>query len=93
MEQALLADLRDVRLKDASLVGGKNANLGELIEAGVSVPAGFAVTTMAYSRLLETHALKEEIANILSSIDSSNIQSLQQSRIRHCWDGNRRTLL
>jgi len=77
MEQALLADLRDVRLKDASLVGGKNANLGELIEAGVSVPAGFAVTTMAYSRLLETHALKEEIANILSSIDSSNIQSLQ----------------
>ena len=77
MEEAILADLKNVRLKDASFVGGKNANLGELIGAGVSVPAGFAITTMAYSRLLETDTLKEKIANILSSIDLSKIESLQ----------------
>ena len=30
------------------LVGGKAANLGELIAAGLPVPAGFCVTTEAY---------------------------------------------
>ncbi len=32
-------------------VGGKAANLGELIRAGFSVPAGFCVTTAAYVRM------------------------------------------
>ena len=32
-------------------VGGKAANLGELIRAGFSVPAGFCVTTAAYARV------------------------------------------
>jgi hypothetical protein len=31
------------------VVGGKAANLGELIHAGFSVPAGFCVTTAAYA--------------------------------------------
>jgi rifampicin phosphotransferase len=38
-----LADCRD-----PSLVGGKAANLGELIRAGFSVPDGFAITTHAF---------------------------------------------
>src|SRR6266567_419014 len=32
-------------------VGGKAANLGELIRAGFSVPAGFCITTAAYARV------------------------------------------
>src|SRR5436305_14997694 len=31
------------------MVGGKAANLGELIRAGFSVPVGFCVTTAAYA--------------------------------------------
>ncbi|MEM2990533.1 MAG: PEP/pyruvate-binding domain-containing protein [Halobacteria archaeon] len=30
--------------EDIPLVGGKNANLGELIKAGIPVPPGFAIT-------------------------------------------------
>ncbi|SDN21757.1 PEP/pyruvate-binding domain-containing protein [Allokutzneria albata] len=35
------------------LVGGKAANLGELINAGIPVPPGFCVTTDAYRRMIE----------------------------------------
>ncbi|MCP3799297.1 PEP-utilizing enzyme [Allokutzneria sp. A3M-2-11 16] len=35
------------------LVGGKAANLGELINAGIPVPPGFCVTTDAYRRMVE----------------------------------------
>ena len=34
---------------DAGTVGGKAASLGELARAGVSVPAGFAITTEAFT--------------------------------------------
>ena len=43
-----LADCHDV-----ALVGGKAVGLGELMRAGLPVPAGFAVTTDAYRRVLE----------------------------------------
>jgi pyruvate,water dikinase len=34
-------------LNSISLVGGKNASLGELLKAGIPVPPGFALTTEA----------------------------------------------
>ncbi len=37
-----------VRLADAPSVGGKGANLGELVAAGLPVPPGFVVTAEAY---------------------------------------------
>ena len=41
----------DLRKDDIPLVGGKNANLGEMISAGIPVPPGFAVTASAYKVL------------------------------------------
>ncbi|MCX6498676.1 MAG: phosphoenolpyruvate synthase, partial [Arthrobacter sp.] len=38
-------------------VGGKAANLGELIRAGLPVPAGFCLTTLAYRRATSTAGL------------------------------------
>lgn len=61
-DQISLADLPDV--------GGKNANLGELIrlaESGViRVPGGFAVTASAYQQFLKENALEGRIKKILS---------------------------
>ncbi len=34
-------------------VGGKNANLGEMINQGFAVPEGFAISVQAYQRVLE----------------------------------------
>jgi phosphohistidine swiveling domain-containing protein len=46
------------------LVGGKAANLGELIAAGLPVPAGFCVTTEAYRDM----ATAPELAEILDRL-------------------------
>ncbi|MCW5950840.1 MAG: phosphoenolpyruvate synthase [Propionibacteriaceae bacterium] len=42
--------LEQVSAADLALVGGKAANLGELIRAGFEVPCGFVVTTQGYHR-------------------------------------------
>jgi pyruvate,water dikinase len=38
----------DVGIGDVASVGGKGANLGELLRAGIRVPEGFVVTTAAF---------------------------------------------
>ncbi|MEM2281227.1 MAG: PEP/pyruvate-binding domain-containing protein, partial [Candidatus Bathyarchaeia archaeon] len=43
----------NLRKSDIPLVGGKNANLGEMMNAGIPVPPGFAVTANAYRRFIE----------------------------------------
>ncbi|MBW2624534.1 MAG: phenylphosphate synthase subunit beta, partial [Deltaproteobacteria bacterium] len=35
------------------LVGGKNANLGEMVNAGIRVPPGFAVTSKAFQQYMD----------------------------------------
>ena len=37
---------------DVAVAGGKGANLGELVRAGIDVPPGFVVTTAAYRRVV-----------------------------------------
>ena len=44
----LVVDLADLSADRIAEVGGKAANLGELIAAGFDVPPGFCVTTVAY---------------------------------------------
>jgi pyruvate,water dikinase len=49
-------DLSEIRAKDAWMVGGKMANLGEIRNGlGLPTPPGFAVTAEAYQSILRTH--------------------------------------
>lgn len=67
--------------KDIPLVGGKGANLGEMINHGFPVPNGFAVTVAAYDHFIATNNLKKRIDDILSGIDvNDNTQLLSASR-------------
>ena len=45
----LILDFSKLNKNSLSLVGGKNASLGEMINAGIRVPPGFAVTTNSYA--------------------------------------------
>jgi pyruvate,water dikinase len=47
----LTLSLAEVGRDAVALVGGKGANLGELIRAGFQVPEGFCVTTAAYAQV------------------------------------------
>lgn len=57
------------------LVGGKNASLGELLNADIPVPPGFAITTKAYSRFLEQGNIKEQIIDYLNGVTADDVES------------------
>ena len=63
----------DISSADHARVGGKCASLGEMTQAGVAVPPGFAVTTDAYQAMLDHHGLRAEIERHLASIGSDDI--------------------
>src|SRR4030066_407990 len=47
--------------KDVPLIGGKGANLAELISAGFPVPEPFFITSEAYQEFLKSNDLRSEI--------------------------------
>ncbi len=53
------------------IVGGKGANLGEMVRIGIPVPPGFVVTAQAYRYFLEVTGLKDKIKKILEDIVKS----------------------
>ena len=57
-DSPLIRDLAHLSSADLSAVGGKAANLGELIRAGFDVPPGFCVTTEAYRRAVRGTAVE-----------------------------------
>ncbi|MCX2715584.1 phosphoenolpyruvate synthase [Mycolicibacterium sp. J2] len=70
---ALVRSLADIRLVDADQAGGKGANLGELIAAGLPVPPGFVVTCDAYRSSMRAGGVDAELAALhheaLGSVD------------------------
>jgi pyruvate,water dikinase len=75
-----IAWFRDIRLKDLPLVGGKNASLGELYgelsEAGVRVPNGFAITGEAYAALLTESDLRPRVERLLKGVSGEDVAAL-----------------
>ena len=78
----------DISPEEHSLVGGKCASLCEMTQAGVKVPPGFAVTTHAFSAMLDQSGLGLEIAHMLSGIDAGDVDSVDRAsqaiRIHFC---------
>jgi phosphoenolpyruvate synthase/pyruvate phosphate dikinase len=60
----LLLDIRKLGKDDVALAGGKGASLGEIMKAGISVPAGFVILSTAFDNFLETTHLNVEIDSI-----------------------------
>jgi len=69
---------------DIPLVGGKGANLGELVQHKIAVPPGFCVTSDAYKDFILMSNLSDDIAAIIGSIQFEDTTDLQikSSRIR-----------
>ncbi|UCG36024.1 MAG: phosphoenolpyruvate synthase [Candidatus Bathyarchaeota archaeon] len=51
--------------KDIPLVGGKNANLGEMTRAKIPVPLGFAFTAQMYQKFITETGISENIYRII----------------------------
>ncbi len=79
---------------DVGRVGGKNASLGEMIQAlaprGIAVPPGFATTADAYWRYIAENDLQETIAHALGAYDAGTVPLAQTgSAIRSAVLGGR----
>jgi len=80
----LTRPLTSLRSGDRPSVGGKAAGLGELAAAGLPVPAGFAVTTEAFSHALEAldpgGAIPRQIGQLPAADASAIAQACTQVR-------------
>ncbi len=65
-EKELVLWFEDVRNIDVSIVGGKNASLGEMIYSGLPVPPGFAVTAFSYERYIQEKNIAEQIYKLIT---------------------------
>jgi len=61
MKEDLVIWFENLRRDDIPLVGGKNANLGEMMNAGIPVPQGFAITAYSYKKFIEETGIAEKI--------------------------------
>lgn len=72
--------LEEIGLADLSLVGGKNASLGEMYQKlkpkGVNIPDGFAITADGYWRFIKHNKLQPQLKNILRGLNLKNIKSI-----------------
>lgn len=64
----LVSWFETLRVTDIPVVGGKNASLGEMIEAGLPVPPGFAITAYSYEKFIEETLLVEKIYKVITEI-------------------------
>jgi pyruvate,water dikinase len=82
---------KEISKNDIPLVGGKNANLGEMYQnltnatsstfpdEKIKVPYGFAVTAYAYTYFIEKSKLDAKIRSVLEGLDTGNIHALEKA--------------
>ena len=69
--------LEEIDADSIPLVGGKGANLGELVRAKLPVPMAFCVNTLAYRRLIEASSLLAPILRVLEGLDYDDAADIE----------------
>ncbi|ABK15404.1 MAG: phosphoenolpyruvate synthase [Methanothrix sp.] len=78
---AIVVWLEEVGREDIPVVGGKGASLGEMINIGIPVPGGFAVTAQAFRQFLERAGIAKELFDSLN-VDVNNPEELLKAEAR-----------
>lgn len=73
----VIAWFEEITKNDLNIAGGKGANLGEMVHAGIPVPPGFVVTATAYFDFLKETKIVEEIQAMLTGLDTNDSKHLQ----------------
>jgi pyruvate,water dikinase len=69
----------EVSKGSVALVGGKCSSLGELINAGVRVPPGFALTTHGYAQFMRDAGIQSEVNGLLKDLDHQDMDKLEEA--------------
>jgi pyruvate, water dikinase len=74
----LVVWLSDVDKEDVPYVGGKSANLGEMIQAKFPVPPGFTTTSYAYQKFIEENNLDIKVKHLLNTVNYDDPNSINE---------------
>jgi pyruvate,water dikinase len=80
--KSLVVDLTQVNRGNVPTVGGKGANLGEMLRADLPVPPGFVLTVDAYERMREASGVGPSIDALLRTVDIDDPAALQRVSAR-----------
>ncbi|HBQ13790.1 MAG TPA: phosphoenolpyruvate synthase, partial [Myxococcales bacterium] len=69
--------LDGLRLRDVPRVGGKGANLGELLAAGLPVPPGFVVSADAYLAAMDAAGVRADLTQMARALDADDPEALE----------------
>lgn len=69
----------ELGINDRPVAGGKGASLGEMAGAGLPVPPGFVVSTVAFNQWLRELDMKYAIRQRVSALDKDDLPAIQ-----HC---------
>ncbi len=87
--KSFIIPFSEVSMSDIALVGGKNASLGEMIQAlgkdGIHIPAGFALTVDAYREFVSENAIGKLLLDYLSDVDTSTLDNLAEIGRKCRW--------
>ncbi len=77
MSDKLCVWFDELTRNDVPLAGGKGANLGDMVQAGMPIPPGFVITAPAYRQVVEAADLVTRIDDLLLDLDRSVCDQLQ----------------
>ena len=72
--------LTEIDRASVPIAGGKGANLGEMVHAGLPVPPGFVVTVHAWDRFVAESGLGDRIQQRLASVDPDDTRALKSAQ-------------
>jgi pyruvate,water dikinase len=65
--------------QDILIAGGKGANLGEMINKGITAPEGFVISASVFERFLEETDINVEIKAMWNRINIEDIESVEEN--------------
>lgn len=75
----LTVKLSALRRGDAAVAGGKGANLGEALAAGLPVPDGFVITVAAFRAFLADSGIASRIEKLVDQLNVDDPDALQST--------------
>lgn len=74
-----IKNFKELNKTDTHLAGGKGASLGEMTQAGITVPPGFVVTAAAFDRFLAETDLTQEVEAQLDKVNYEDVNSVDNA--------------
>jgi phosphoenolpyruvate synthase/pyruvate phosphate dikinase len=75
----IIKEFNRINKNNADIAGGKGASLGEMTQAGISVPQGFVILANVFEEFIKTNNLNIEINTALDSVDIKKIHTIEQA--------------